>query len=239
MYNDYFDFPEPSTGDIVFEELKRVLLGTLKEEIKVELEHLRRENEELRPFKEERDRLERELSRVRTECTRKIKEAQDVARNSIFESLLGEHMIQAWKVGREYLKPPKCDKCDDNRKIHFTSPRGKELTEPCECDQTTTIYKPVPALLARFRVTPSARSGNQTVEDTFYDKPLYYWYTTEYETLDRAEFVIDSESEVGASYVSDTKPFDKLNEYHSVFSSLEACQAFCDYLTEKHKNSPW
>jgi hypothetical protein len=239
MYNDYFNFPEPSTGDIVFEELKRVLLGTLKEEIKQELETLRRENAELRPFKEEKDRMEQELSRVRADCVRKVKEAQEAARNSTFESLLGEHMVQAWKVGRDYIKPPKCDKCDANRKIHFTSPRGKDMTEPCECDQTTTIYKPVPALLARFRVTPSAKAGNQVREDSFCDKPLYYWYTTEYDTLDRAEFVISSESEIGAPYISDTKPFDQLNEYHAVFADIEHCQAFCDYLTEKHKNSPW
>lgn len=235
MYNDYFDFPEPSTGDIVFEELKRVLLGTLKEEIKTELEQLRKENEELRPFKEERDRMEQELTRVRADCVRKIKEAQEAARNSTFGGLLGEHMIQAWKVGREYLKPPKCEKCDASRKIHFTSPRGRDMTEPCECDQTTAIYKPVPALLARFRVNPSARAKNQDRDDSFCDKPLYYWYTTEYDTLDQAEFVISSESEVGAPYVYDVKPFDKLNEWHAVFADKDRCQAFCDYLTEKNK----
>lgn len=233
MYNEYFDFPEPSTGDIVFEELKKVLLGTLKEEIKSELEHLRKENEELRIFKEERNHMEQELARVRADCVRKVKEAQEAARNSTFESLLGEHMIQAWKVGREYLRPPKCEKCDANRKIHFTSPRGREMTEDCECDQTTTIYKPVPALLARFRVKSYARAKNQDAEDSFYDKPLHYWYTTEYDTLDGAEFVVSSESEIGATYVSDAKPFDKLNEWHAVFTDKERCQAFCDYLAEK------
>ncbi len=121
MYNDYFDLPEPSTGDMVFEELKRIILGTLKEEVKAELEALRKENEELRPYKEDRTRMERELMQVRADCVRKIKEAQEAARNSTFESLLGEHLVQAWKVGREYLKPPKCDKCDGSRKLHFTS----------------------------------------------------------------------------------------------------------------------
>lgn len=236
MYNDYFDFPEPSTGDIVFEELKRVLLGTLKEEIKTELETLRAENAELRPFKEDRDRMEQELARVRADCVRKVKEAQDAARNSTFESLLGEHMVQAWKVGREYLSPPKCDKCDKNRKLHFTSPRGKDMTEPCECSQSTTIYKPVPALLARFRVKPMAKAGNQERDDNFCDKPLYYWYTTEYSTLDNAEFVISSESEIGAPRASDLKPISELNEWHSVFTSIERCQEFCNYLAEKDKN---
>lgn len=239
MYNDYFDFPEPSTGDIVFEELKRVLLGTLKEEIKTELEALRKENEELRPYKEDRDRLQRELDLVRSNCTRRIKEAQEEARNSTFESLLGEHMVQAWKVGREYILPPKCDKCDDKRKLHFTSPRGRDMTEECECAKSTTIYKPVPALLTRFRVNPMAIAKNQFRDDSFCDKPLYYWYTTEYETLDRAEFRICEESEVGAPRASDNKPLSELNEWHSVFTDIERCQAFCDYLAEEDKKKAY
>jgi hypothetical protein len=239
MYNDYFDLPAPSTGDLVFEELKRILMGTLKEEIKTELEALRKENEELRPFKLERDRMEQELARVRADCVRKIKEAQENARNSTFESLLGEHMVQAWKVGREYELPPKCDKCDDQRKLHFTSPRGKNMTEPCECSQSTTIYKPVPALLARFRVKPLARAKNQENDDSFYEKPLYYWYTTEYSTLDNAEFILSEETEIGALRHSDTKPLNELSEWHSVFTSEERCQEFCDYLAEQDKNKAW
>ena len=235
MYNDYFDFPEPSTGDIVFEEIKKVLLGTLKEEIKQELEALRKENEELRPFKEDRDRLQRELDTLRSDCNRRIREADTNAENRMFEALLGEHMIQAWKVGKDYILPPKCEKCDDQRKLHFISPRGKAMTEPCECSQSEVVYSPKPALLARFRVKPDAIAKNQFRDDSFCNKPLHYWYTTEYSTLDDAEFRISDCSEVGAPRASDLKPMNELNEWHSVFTSKERCQEFCDYLTKKQK----
>ena len=237
MYNDYFDLPEPSTGDIVFEELKRVLLGTLKEEIKTELEALRKENAELRPYKEDRDRLQRDLERVRSDCNRRVREADTAAENRMFESLLGEHLVQAWKVGREYILPPKCEKCDANRKLHFTSPRGRDMTEECECAKSQTIYKPIPALLARFRVNPKARARNQFTDSCFNsEKPLYYWYTTDYSTLDGAEFRISDESEVGAPRSSDLKPFSELSEWHSVFTDIERCQEFCNYLAEQAAN---
>ena len=232
MYEEYFDFPEPSTGDIVFEELKKILLGTVREEIKTELEHLRKENEELRVFRDERDQMRNLLAKTQSDCARRIKEAKVEAENRIFESLLGEHMIQAWKVGREYILPPKCDKCDDQRKLHFKSPLGKELTEPCTCSCAKTVYKPKPALLARFRVKPLAYVKNQNNDNTFSDKPLYYWYTTEYETLDDAEFVVSECSEIGVPRASDAKPLQELNEWHSVFTDIDRCQAFCDYLAK-------
>lgn len=55
MYDDFFNYDGPSTGDLVYEEIKKVLLGTVKQEFLDELEKLRKENEELRPYKYERD----------------------------------------------------------------------------------------------------------------------------------------------------------------------------------------
>lgn len=237
MYNDYFDFPEPSTGDIVFEELKRVLLGTLKEEIKTELEHLRKENEELRPYKDDHDRLQRELRTVQANCKRRVDEAEQKARNAALDELFGDCIVDAWKVGREYIKGPKCDKCDENRKLHYTSPRGKAMTEDCECAESTVHYFPKPAIMARFKLHPKVPVKNQD-EPNAYSRPVYRWYTTEYETIeDGTEFVVDSDYESGSHRFADRTdtPFEKLNEWSEVFTSKERCQEFCDYLTTKNK----
>ena len=237
MYNDYFDFPEPSTGDIVFEELKRVLLGTLKEEIKTELEHLRKENEELRPYKEDRDRLQYELQRVKAECDRKVTDANRNARALALEDLFGECVVDAWKVDREYITGPKCDKCDENRKLHYVTPRGKAMTEACECSESFTKYVPKPAVMTRFKVHPKACVSDQDKNDA-YRHPVYRWYTTEWETIeDGTEFVVDSDYEIGSHRFADRvdTPFEKLSEWHSVFTSKERCQAFCDYLNTKNK----
>lgn len=235
MYNDYFDLPEPSTGDIVFEELKRILLGTLKEEIKSELEHLRAENEELRPYKEERDRMHNTLIRTQQACEKRIQDAERNARNMMLEELFGDCIIDAWKVGREYIKGPKCDKCDENRKLHYVTPRGRAMTEDCECAESFVQYTPIPAIMARFKVKPRERVSNQNNSDSWHH-PVFRWYATEYERIeDGTEFVIDSEAEVGSYRFADKDdtPFEKLNEWNSVFTSKERCQAFCDYLTEE------
>ena len=42
---------------------------------------------------------------------------------------LGDYLIVGWKVGYQWEYGEKCDKCDNDRKIHFTSPQGKEYKE--------------------------------------------------------------------------------------------------------------
>jgi hypothetical protein len=239
MYNDYFDFPaEPSTGDIVFEELKKILLGTLKEEIKTELETLRAENAELRPYKEERERMRLTLLRTQQECERKVRDAEKKARAMALEELFGDCVVDAWMVGRDYKQGPKCDKCDEKRKLHYTTPRGRAMTEDCECAECSVKYFPKPAIMSRFQIHPKASVSAQD-KDT-YPRPVYRWYTTQYETVeDGAEFVVDSDNEIGSSRFADREDtsFEKLNEWRDVFTSKERCQAFCEYLAEKDTKS--
>ena len=233
MYDDFFDYYGPSTGDLVYEEIKKVLLGTVKQEFLDELEKLRKENEELRPYKYERDRMKAELDTVRRDCERRIEAAEDNAKRLTLEELFGECIVEAWKVERRKVYVPKCDKCDDERKVHFMSPRGKELTESCECDKYRTVFEPVPALLTRFKIYPKFPIVNQFRDSTF-DKPVYYWYTTRCDSItNECEFQISDFSDVGTNRTVDNLPFKDLNEWHSVFHSKERCQEFCDYLTEK------
>ena len=233
MYDDFFDYGGPSTGDLVYEEIKKVLLGTVKQEFLDELEKLRKENEELRPYKYERDRMRAELDTVRRDCERRIEAAEDNAKRLTLEELFGECIVEAWKVERRKVYVPKCDKCDDERKVHFKSPSGKELTEPCECDKYTTVFEPIPALLTRFKIYPKFPIVNQFRDSTF-DKPVYYWYTTRCDSIiNECEFQISDFSDVGTNRTVDNLPFKDLNEWYSVFHSKERCQEFCDYLTKK------
>jgi hypothetical protein len=114
---------------------------------------------------------------------------------------------------------------------------GNKLTEPCECSKGTVVYEPVPALLTRFRVKSKARVGNQFSEHCF-DKPVYYWYSSNYSTTEGShEFKVTEWTENGTERIDDTEPFDKLNEWHSIFTSKERCQEFCDYLMTKEEST--
>lgn len=52
----------------------------------------------------------------------------------------------------EHVYKPKCDKCDDNRYVHFKSPSGKDYQEYCSCAKSFYKYKPKPCYCSEFRV---------------------------------------------------------------------------------------
>lgn len=43
------------------------------------------------------------------------------------------------------------DKCDENRCIHFKSPSGRDLSEPCSCSKMINYWKPEECSIARIR----------------------------------------------------------------------------------------
>ena len=177
------------------------------------------------------------LIRTQQACEKQVQDAERKAKDMALEDLFGECIVDAWKVDREYIRGPKCNKCDENRKLHYTTPRGRSATENCECAESSVQYVPVPAIMARFKVHPRRRVKDQDASDSYYH-PVFRWYTTEWSKIeDGTEFEIDSDTEVGCYRFADRDdtPFEKLNEWHSVFTSKERCQAFCDYLTMKNK----
>ena len=100
------------------------------EELQFQIENLQNEN----------NRLEaqiKELSLVKKNWDEKIKEI----RHTRLKELLKDVQECAYLVEYEYeYAHVKCDKCDGERKIHFRSPSGKELTEPCSCSSQVSRY---------------------------------------------------------------------------------------------------
>lgn len=100
------------------------------EELQFQVENLQNKN----------NRLEaqiKELSLIKKNWDEKIKEIRGVR----LKELLKDVQECAYLVDYEYeYAHVKCDKCDDERKIHFKSPSGKELTELCSCSRQVERY---------------------------------------------------------------------------------------------------
>ncbi len=93
------------------------------EELQFQVENLQNENNRLKA-------QIKELSLIKKNWDEKIKEI----RHTRLKELLKDVQECAYLVDCKYeYAHVKCDKCDDERKIHFKSPSGKELTEPCSC----------------------------------------------------------------------------------------------------------
>lgn len=151
------DFPcfcDPETYE-AFQQFVEKWRRSTFEELQFQIENLKNEN----------NRLEaqiKELSLVKKNWDEKIKEI----RHTRLKELLKDVQECAYLVDYEYeYAHVKCDKCDDERKIHFRSPSGKELTELCSCSQQVERYflREIPI----YRIKIYNRYGKEEV-DTMY-----------------------------------------------------------------------
>lgn len=125
------------------------------EELQFQVENLQNENNQLKA-------QIKELSLVKKNWDEKIKEI----RHTRLKELLKDVQECAYLVDCKYeYAHVKCDKCDDERKIHFKSPSGKELTEPCSCSCKVLRY--FLCEIPIYRIETYSRYGEEQIS-TFY-----------------------------------------------------------------------
>ena len=117
--SDYDFYDEPSEFEMQIEEFKQGLMRAVKQEILDEMESLREENMELQTFKREKDQMKREHRDALVDLQIKANDAEKKANRKKLVEVFGEYLTVAWGVLDDYVALPKCDKCDDQRYIHF------------------------------------------------------------------------------------------------------------------------
>ena len=222
MYYDYDDYwAELSEFDQQIEEFKDSLRNSVKDEIKEKIASLENELSELKEFRDEKDKFiqeceskVREAKREAEVAIRTAKESEEKWKKARLHQLLGDYLTVGWKVENSWEYGEKCNKCDENRKIHFTSPQGKKYTEDCQCAKRHYKYFPKEATLCKFYVRK---------ENFGWDDNRYYTVVDcddDYDRYERADHVYTS---------SDDIDYEKVNSYNAVFLNEEDCQKFCDW----------
>lgn len=231
MYYDYEDFwAEPSEFEQQIEEFKAALRSSVKDEIKEKIASLEKELAELKEFRDEKNEFIREheakIREVRREADatmRAAKESEEKWKKARLHQLLGDYLTVGWKVGSSWEYGEKCDKCDDDRKIHFTSPQGKEYKEDCRCAVRYYRYFPKEATLSKIYVRKKNFRWGDKGETDFYNR----YYTVEEDgEYDCYELTNDI-------YTSSDINYEEVNQYRAVFLNEEDCQKYCDWKTEQ------
>ena len=231
MYYDYEDFwSEPSEFEMQVEEFKDSLRKAVKDEIKDRIAYLEKELADLKEFRDEKDKIileyEAKIREARCEADavmRAAKESEEKWKKARLHQLLGDYLTVGWKVGYSWEYGEKCDKCDDDRKIHFTSPQGRAYKEDCQCAQKYYRYFPKEATLSKIYVKKKDFRYDDKGETDFYNR--YYTVKDDgdydrYESTDRV-------------YTSSDIDFNDVNTYSCVFLNEEDCKKFCDWKTEQ------
>lgn len=219
-FYDYEDYYEPSEFDEKIEEFKNCLRKSVKAETQELIKNLEKENKELCYIRDNWDKVKQEYEDKVAELERETKHAENNAKRARFEELFeatGMSVI-LYKPVCEYVRKPKCDKCDDKRKIHFLSPSGKNMTKYCECATIYRKYNPKAYYLCEFRINrdnngyPLSMWFKKCGDDGYiYDGGFYYRYIYNEESFE---------------YVKENHPYD------AYFRDEEKCQEYCDWLNK-------
>lgn len=218
-YEDYWD--EPSEFEMQIEEFKSSLRSAVKTEIKEKIESLEKELADLKSFRDERDKFVEECNDKIAEAKRETREAkatEEKWKKARLCQLLGDCLTIGWKVESSYEFGEKCDKCDNDRQIHFTSPQGKKHKEECRCAKRHYRYFPKEVNLAEF----SVKKRNFYSSDGNVDFRNRYYIAEDDRDYDRYRCANDV-------YTSSDIDFEEVNTYSGVFLNEEDCQKYCDW----------
>ena len=187
----------------------------VKQDIKQEMERLRKENEELQQYKQERQEVENIKKLYESRLQTEVETYKRELRTAKIKELFGDYIVIGWGVKQKITLPPKCNKCDQNRYVHFKSPSGKDLMEPCQCAKGKKEYFPLELYLIRIK-QGSIFNG---------ERKIFNYYAPSVHDSDDYRDVFDR--------VYKGEPFEKVNVWNAVFLNKEDCKKYCTWKTEQ------
>ena len=139
MEFDFDDFYNEPCFDERFEEIKNNLRQTVKKEILDEVEKLKKENEELKVIKnnfdDEVNKVRREYNRKAWELECKYQEDLEKVKKAPLNELIELCSKTYYDFSKNFDYVPKCDKCNEDRKIVFIDPYNRKHSFDCVCNK--------------------------------------------------------------------------------------------------------
>lgn len=222
-YEDMFQYSE-------MEELKKEyadkMLSFLTDEAKANYYSVITENDKMKnKVKDMQDKIDKFYTIVHDKDKR-IRELEEQSRKTRLRELMKDREIILYSPSYKNVYGVKCDKCDEDRKLKFTTPRGKESFEMCRCSDTKIKEYYTSELVAY----------NMELRDN--GRSLYIWYTEKKSSNEDDCYYSNGRL---VKDISDSLPFESLyevfksKEYNSevYFSSKELCDKFIEYINAK------
>ena len=233
-YNDDFcdDYNE---FDAQIEEFKESIKKGLKQEIKEKLERLEKENKELKIQVKDLDKLKDEYNRKMrnldveylNKCEKFKKDLLRIPFEEFAKIMFETRKLYTLKVLWE--KQPKCEYCDNERKVLLKDNGGREYTVDCKCskEKRKFIIKDCDIWLSNY----NSRYGFKFVlEIDNRNSDAYYDFN--YLEFDNGKIIKGERAQVLEKF--DISKLDSKRAYYETyFYSKEEAQKYADYLNNK------
>ena len=237
MWVDDYDYFNYSEFDQQIEEFKNSLRDSVKQEVQDRIKNLEDELAKYADIKANYEAKMSEMNNTIAEYNRMKDELQkdqeEKLRKLAYTDIFKGDSIDAWGIcySWDYITP-KCDKCDDDRRIHFKSPSGVDYHEYCSCSKKRATYDIIPAEVSQIssRLYRSKKKSNDIL---YFEYDVKKGYCT-----DEEEHIL---SRVIAKDINDFDLTDS-SKYHDynwqatqhgvVFLNKEDAQTLCDWLNK-------
>lgn len=228
--NNFEDYFEPSKEELIISEIKDKLMNNIKEEIKNEIEQLKKENNELKEYRDNKEKMEREYQNKIRELEYEYQQKERTLMRKPIRELIEIVDKDYYCINYKYIKKEKCDKCDDKRKLHLIDCYGKEHLVNCVCDDSykskykvdvkrigviteLSIRNEKLSMWCDLRYKDSYKSDEEYIHGSYFDKESIIY--------DYDKFIKNFE-------------FDSKCYFHNyLFANKEDAQKFADYVNEK------
>jgi len=219
MYYDDEPYYEPSLADEILNEYQQKMKDALLDSIKYQIEKTKKENQNIKDENIKLRQQVNEISNRERELEIQKKNLAYTVRHERLSELMKDFEVIMYRAYTTTKKLPKCDKCNKNRQIEFTSPTGKKMTEDCSCDKGKIVFIPQEYICTEFKIE---RDSNR----------MAVWYKMHQER-DYDYCSYDSSDYVDTVYNEGMK-YEDLKDYYKVyFKSKEECQKYCCWLNKQ------
>lgn len=235
----YYDFEEnyyePSEEEIFLDELKDKFREILRDDLKTELERLKEENADLRKTVKEYKDMKSKLSSKEREFRYKEENLKREVEREFYNKTIEEVFAGAledsevWYAESVPHKKPKCNLCNEERKMIATYPNGEKVYKSCDCANPIYSYEPYISVNKEIKFHKAYKprySDDKKVYLTKYHRPNKdYVEAYDYYGEFRIENIFDD-------FTEDAKVCHKTKRYGEkiAFRNKEACQKYCDWL---------
>lgn len=229
MYDHDNFYYEPSEADDVIEQFKEKLRKEVKQEIQDEMNRLKEENEKYRNLKDAHLDLTKEKEKLAGMYRLKVQAHKDELRRELKEATIAEifsdYQYIAYRVGIEATEKEKCDRCDDDRRLWYKTPRGRDIWEYCECYEREYSYVVQECIMCSIVKSQYMKSGVKIryAPYSIDSDGRILLETGQLNDLMRLRTFYDNE---------DFKETER-QEDMTLFKTKEKAQEFADYLNEK------
>lgn len=215
--NDFYE--DCGEFDVLIDEFKKSLMNKIKQEFLDEMESIKRKNIELQEVKDNWESIKSEYHQKEMLLASEKSNFKNELRSAKLSELLEDRKFVMYKADSKYTKRPKCNLCDDNRQLRYTTPLGKNAMEACTCAIQDVHYYPSEHVCYEFRL------------DNFDRKLKIFYKKMQYD--DRGIEYFEGETRSVENIYNKSMEFDSLGYYNNIFfDNKDDCQKYCDWLNK-------